>query len=358
MPPRDSSGLTNGLYVSQEQAIRERIYDKEDIVAERRITEAGLKPVIDNKKNDDQKSTQYKVQLKWLNICVILAWHIGSFHALQLMFCGEVQWKTIAFAYLLYVLSGLGVTAGVHRLWSHRSYKAKWPLRLLLAVFNTTAYENSIYEWARDHRVHHKFSETDADPHDARRGFFFSHVGWLMCKKHPEVIAKGKLLDYSDLMADPIVRYQHQYYIPLVAFFCFVLPTMLPHYLWDESFYNAFYVCAIFRYCFLLHATWLVNSAAHFWGRRPYDATMNPAENPTVSCFALGEGFHNYHHTFPWDYATSELGYKFNLSKIFIDAMAAIGWAYDRKVVSPDQIKQRKYRTGDVSEKGAYGPHN
>lgn len=80
----------------------------------------------------------------------------------------------------LYSLSGLGITAGAHRLWAHRSYKARFPLRVILMIFNTIAFQDAAMHWARDHRVHHKYSETDADPHNATRGFFFSHMGWLL----------------------------------------------------------------------------------------------------------------------------------------------------------------------------------
>ncbi|GBM48227.1 Stearoyl-CoA desaturase 5 [Araneus ventricosus] len=69
---------------------------------------------------------------------------------------------------------------------------------------------NNIYEWCRDHRVHHKFTETDADPHNIKRGFFFAHIGWLMCRKHPDVAKKGKTISVEDLMADPIVRFQRR----------------------------------------------------------------------------------------------------------------------------------------------------
>lgn len=102
----------------------------------------------------------------------------------------------------------MGITAGAHRLWSHKSYKAKLPLKIFLTICNTIAFQNSIWEWARDHRVHHKFSETDADPHNAKNGFFFSHVGWLLVKKHPDVRRKGKVIDMSDLDQDPVVAFQ------------------------------------------------------------------------------------------------------------------------------------------------------
>lgn len=80
--------------------------------------------------------------------------------------------------FLMGGLGGFGVTGGVHRLWSHRAYKAKTPLRIILMLCFSLAGQNPIYDWVRDHRVHHKFSETKADPHDSNRGFFFAHVGW------------------------------------------------------------------------------------------------------------------------------------------------------------------------------------
>lgn len=131
--------------------------------------------------------------------------------------------------------------------------------------------QNSIYEWSRDHRVHHKFSETDADPHNANRGFFFSHVGWLLCKKHPDVKQKGAGIDMSDLLVDPIVAFQHKYYMILMPFICFILPSIPPIYFWNETYLNAYFVPVLLRYVWVLHMTWLVNSAAHFFGGKPYD---------------------------------------------------------------------------------------
>jgi stearoyl-CoA desaturase (delta-9 desaturase) len=111
----------------------------------------------------------------------------------------------------LYLIGGFGTGAGAHRLWSHRSFKAKLPLKLFIAFAQTLSGQDSIFVWARNHRAHHKFSETNADPHNAKRGFFFAHIGWLMCKKHPDAIRLGKTVDVSDLLQDPIVYYQHKY---------------------------------------------------------------------------------------------------------------------------------------------------
>lgn len=138
----------------------------------------------------------------------------------------------------------------------------------MLAFMHILALENDIYEWSRDHRVHHKYSETDADPHNAKRGFFFAHVGWLLCRKHPEVIEKGKTVDMSDLEKDPLIRFQRRFYVPLVALIWGLIPTYTPNYLWDETVWNAFFTCVMLRYAFTLNVTWCVNSAAHLYGMK------------------------------------------------------------------------------------------
>lgn len=300
-------------------------------------------------KRQEGSAGRRKIRLVWRNIILFAYLHVAAVYGLWLMLT-SAQWATGIFAMFLYEISGLGITAGAHRLWAHRSYKARVPLRLMLVIFNTIAFQDAAMHWARDHRVHHKYSETDADPHNATRGFFFSHIGWLLCRKHPDVKAAGSKLDISDLQADPILRFQKDYYLILMPLLCFIIPTMIPMYCWGESFKNAFFVAAMFRYTFILNVTWLVNSAAHKWGDKPYDTNISPSENPTVALFALGEGWHNYHHVFPWDYKTAELGnYRMNLTTAFIDLMAKIGWAYDLKTVTADIIQKRVERTGDLS---------
>lgn len=294
-----------------------------------------------------KRAEKRKLTLVWRNIIAFAYLHLAALYGLWLLLT-SAKWQTDLFALFLYTVSGLGITAGAHRLWAHRSYKAKWPLRLILIIFNTVAFQDAAIHWARDHRVHHKYSETDADPHNATRGFFFSHIGWLLCKKHPDVRNKGKGIDISDLERDPILYYQRKYYMLLMPFACFIIPTVIPVYYWGETWLNSWFVATMFRYTFILNVTWLVNSAAHKFGGKPYDKNINPAENTSVAAFAFGEGWHNYHHVFPWDYKTAELGnYRLNLTTAFIDFFAKIGWAYDLKSVSADIIEKRVKRTGD-----------
>lgn len=257
--------------------------------------------------------------------------HTAAFIGLTLVHV--CKWQTNAFALALWPISGLGITAGAHRLWSHRSYKAGATLRCTLMLLNSIANQGSIYHWSRDHRVHHKHSDTSADPHNATRGFFFSHMGWLILKKHPDVIRAGKSLDFSDLRADSFVAFQKTLDPWFSLFMCFVLPALVSKYAWNEDPWVGFFVAGALRYVWVLHCTWCVNSVAHLYGNKPYDPNILPAENKWVSFLAIGEGWHNWHHAYPFDYAASELGisHQFNPTKLFIDCMIACGLASEPK---------------------------
>ncbi|XP_072523053.1 acyl-CoA desaturase [Salminus brasiliensis] len=289
------------------------------------------------------------VAIVWRNVVLMSLLHLGALYGVFLIPSASVL--TLLWAWVCMVFSALGITAGAHRLWSHRSYKASLPLRIFLALANSMAFQNDIYEWARDHRVHHKFSETDADPHNASRGFFFAHVGWLLVRKHPDVIEKGKKLELSDLKAEKVVMFQRRYYKLSVVLMCFVVPTVVPWLFWNESLWVAYFIPTLMRYTLVLNATWLVNSAAHMWGNRPYDININPRENRFVTFSAIGEGFHNYHHTFPYDYSTSEFGWKLNLTTCFIDTMCFLGLASNCKQAARTVVQARVQRTGDGSHR-------
>ncbi|XP_056616804.1 stearoyl-CoA desaturase b isoform X1 [Triplophysa dalaica] len=288
-------------------------------------------------------------QIVWRNVVLMSLLHIGALYGLILI--PSTSALTLMWSAVCFMISALGITAGVHRLWSHRSYKASLPLRIFLAAANSMAFQNDIYEWARDHRVHHKFSETNADPHNARRGFFFAHIGWLLVRKHPDVIKKGSRLDLSDLEADGVVMFQRRYYKLSVVVACFLIPMFVPWFFWQESLWVGYLIPGLLRYTVVLNVSWLVNSAAHMWGMRPYDHNINPRENKLVAFSAIGEGFHNYHHTFPHDYATSEFGSRLNVTKAFIDLMSYFGLASDCRRMPRETIMARVKRTGDGSHK-------
>ncbi|CRK88979.1 CLUMA_CG002687, isoform A [Clunio marinus] len=324
------------------------------------LDENDILPSEGKLENELKNETQHKYVIVWRNIILMSLLHVLAVHGLILCITRQLWFKVLT-----------GITAGAHRLWCHRAYKAKLPLRILLMIFNTMAFQDCVIHWARDHRVHHKYFDTNADPHNSTRGFFFSHVGWLLTRKHPEVHAAGKKLDISDLESDPVLRFQRDYYGYLMPFFCFALPTIMPAFLFGETFKNAFLAVCL-RYVFGLHVTWSINSLGHSVGYKPYDKYNSGVQNLLIAIFAAGEGkklfrngllnlfnfigWHNYHHAFPWDYKTSELGdYRFNISTMFLDFMAWIGWAYDLRQPTKEMIIKRIERTGDGTITNSWG---
>lgn len=269
--------------------------------------------------------------MNWPYIVFFTIVHATAFLGLcRLQHCSN---ETLLFAWALWPVSGFGVTAGAHRLWAHRTYEAHFLFRLWLMLSNSIAYQGSTYSWAINHRIHHQYAETNADPHNSSRGFFYSHIGWLLLKKHPDRLEAEKKLDASDLWEDPLVRVQHMC-DPWYAFYIvFFFPGQVAYYGWGENYWNGVLVAGCLRYCIVLHCTFLVNSAAHLWGDRPYDPKSVAGDNPVVNAFTGGEGWHNWHHKYPFDYACSEFGVtsQFNPSKVYIDTMAALGLVWGRK---------------------------
>ncbi|CAO4367553.1 unnamed protein product [Caenorhabditis nigoni] len=294
---------------------------------------------------EESRKIPYKMEIVWRNVALFVALHLAAVIGLyELIF--NAKWLTVGFVFLLYVFGGFGITAGAHRLWSHKSYKATVPMRIFLMICNNIALQNDVIEWARDHRCHHKWTDTDADPHNTRRGIFFAHMGWLLVRKHPQVKIMGAKLDMKDLEKDPVLDFQRRNYIPLVLLFCFILPTVIPVFFWNETVFIAFYTAATFRYCFTLHATWCINSAAHYIGWKPYTHSISSVENVLTTIVAVGEGGHNFHHTFPQDYRASEYSIKYNWTRGLIDLAAAVGAVYDRKIVDDLVIRRQVQKEG------------
>lgn len=178
-------------------------------------------------------------------------------------------------------------------------------------------------------------------------------MGWLFVKKHKDIVEAGKKLNFEDLAQDGTVMFQKRLDPWFALFMCFVMPGLVCT-LWGDNFWNGYWVAGALRYVYVLHVTWLVNSAAHFFGDHPYDQTMWPAENPFVSFLALGEGWHNWHHKYPFDYAASEFGVtqQYNPTKLFIDTCCLLGLASDRKRATGAWSKLRLIREKEIYQCG------
>ncbi|XP_024081399.1 delta(9)-fatty-acid desaturase fat-7-like isoform X1 [Cimex lectularius] len=288
----------------------------------------------------------FPLQYVWLNVFAYTVLHLFFFYGLYLMLTFQAKWQTFIYTYLCIIFSIEGVTMGAHRLFSHKSYKATTPLKILLLIAHAIAGQNSCFIWARDHRLHHKFSDTIADPHNANNGFFYSHMGWLLMKKHPEIIKRGREIDLSDLRSDPWVMFQYRYFLPIHFFFASIM-TFAPYFLWGESIKCCIGLVYFVRYALTLHGAWAVNSVAHFFGTKPYSKHLRAVQVPWISFFGGGEGWHNYHHSFPWDYKAAEFETPFNFTRTFIEIAASMGLAYDLRSATQDMVNHRIKKHGD-----------
>ena len=183
----------------------------------------------------------------WLNVVILIVTPIvGMIGACF----AKLRWATFFFAIFYYYVTGLGITAGYHRLWAHRSYNASVPLQYFLAIAGAGAVEGSIKWWSRGHRAHHRYTDTELDPYNAHKGFFYSHIGWMLVKPR----RKPGVADVSDLSKNPIIKWQHKYYLPMILVVAFGVPTVIPWLLWNDPL-GGFVYAGVIRLCFVHHVS-------------------------------------------------------------------------------------------------------
>ncbi|KAJ1764926.1 stearoyl-CoA 9-desaturase, partial [Coemansia sp. RSA 1824] len=228
-------------------------------------------------------------QLHWVHVILL---SITPLIALYGIFTTALSLKTLAWGVFYYAIAGLGITAGYHRLWAHTAYSATYPLQVFLALAGSAAVQGSIFWWARDHRVHHRYTDTPKDPYDALQGFWHCHIGWMLVKKDRRRLGYA---DTSDLKTDPLIRWQHKYYPLLVLTFGVVLPMSVPGLVWGD-WRGGFFFATVLRMVLLHHATFCVNSLAHTIGRHTYDNVQTARDSWITALVTMGEGYHNFHH--------------------------------------------------------------
>ncbi len=271
-------------------------------------------------------------RLHTTNIAYLLSHHLLALYAVYNL-PTVFSFRFVVELLLAAQLTGmLGITAGAHRLWSHKSYEAAWPVRLVFMCANSAAHQGSIYHWVRDHRMHHRYTDTELDPHSIQYGFWYSHMGWLFFRKSEPLKQGARNIDMSDIEKDSIVMFQHRNYGILSNLFCFLLPTLYGGLAWN-SWWIGYLYFGVLRWILLLHATWCVNSVAHMWGTTPYDSSLSSRQNTFTSVVAVGEGWHNYHHAYPYDYRASEFNWysEWNPTTLLLDGLASVGLVWGRR---------------------------
>jgi stearoyl-CoA desaturase (delta-9 desaturase) len=243
----------------------------------------------------------------------------------------------IWFAILLYA-NGLAITGGYHRLWSHRTYDAHWSLRLVYMLLGAMALQNSVLVWAAGHRVHHKHvDDNDRDPYSAGRGLWFSHIGWML-RAYPS--GAPDFSNVRDLEKDPLVAFQHRYYLPLAIGLNVLVPLALGWLHGDVL--GVFLLAGVLRLVVSHHFTFLINSLAHAWGRQPYSDEHSARDNWWLAFLTYGEGFHNFHHQFAHDYRNGIRWWHWDPSKWIIWSLSHVGITFKLKRTSDVTIQRAR----------------
>lgn len=241
-----------------------------------------------------------------------------------------------------YYATGFGITLGYHRLFSHLSFKAKWPVKLFVLLFGAASFENSAHDWSADHRIHHKHVDEDEDPYDISKGFFYAHIGWLLFRLKPPTPVNN----VKDLEADPLVMWQHRYVQWIGAFVGFVMPAVLGY---GFAFFNgytnpgmtalaAFLIAGLLRTVVVQQGTFCINSLCHMVGRQPYSTSHSARDSGAVALLTFGEGYHNYHHEFQHDYRNGVKAWQFDPTKWIIWTLSKLGLTEDLRRVPDSRI--------------------
>lgn len=246
-----------------------------------------------------------------------------------------LDWFQTGLFLFFYIATGLSITLGYHRLFSHLSFKAKMPVKLTTLMFGACAFENSALDWCSDHRKHHKHVDHDDDPYDISKGFIWAHIGWLLFKLSPEM----PMDNVNDLRRDPLVMWQHKWCIPIAFLLGFGLPMLLG-YLWNglDGVLGAFLLAGVLRVFAVQHSTFFINSMCHSVGHQPYSNRCSARDSAIMALFTFGEGYHNYHHEFQHDYRNGVKPTSFDPTKWTIWALEKAGLVGDLRRVSDEKI--------------------
>ena len=269
---------------------------------------------------------------------------VANLIAIVLLWGSGVGWIPLALFGVMYVLTGLGITIGYHRLFTHKSFDTGPVMKFIIGVLGSMAVEGPILQWVATHRQHHQHSDDDDDPHSPHahgagfwnmlRGLVHAHMGWIIRPRH---------VDFDryvpDLKKDRIVRVVSRTF-PLWVLLGLLIPTIVAG-VATMSWWGAFLGFlwgGLARVFFVHHVTWSINSVCHLWGAQPFDCHDESRNNPIFGVLGFGEGWHNNHHAFPASARHGLFWWQFDISYILIRAMESVGLARDVRTPKPEHI--------------------
>lgn len=278
-----------------------------------------------------------KKQIDWINVIFLSTTPILAI--VLLIICAynhSFTWPQLALFIFFYLITGISITAGYHRLFSHRTFQTNNFIKLIFLIFGAGAFQNSALKWSSDHRAHHRFVDHEQDPYNINRGFFYAHIGWIFYKED-SIDPKNYP---SDLLKDKLVMWQHRYYFIIATLSGLILPALLGHFL--GSALTGLALSGFFRLVFVHHCTFFINSLCHVVGSRPYTDENTARDSFILAFFTYGEGYHNYHHFFPSDFRNGIRWYQYDPTKWLIISLAIVGLAKNLKRVPEKIIQQAK----------------
>ncbi|MCM1985028.1 acyl-CoA desaturase [Lyngbya confervoides] len=255
-----------------------------------------------------------KLGFQWPVILFMAAIHVGALFALL---PGNFSWAAVGLAVLFHwITGGLGITLGWHRLVTHRSFQTpKW-LEYFFVFCGALACEGGVIEWVGLHRNHHLHSDKVQDQHNSHKGFWWSHMGWMLhqvpAKKDVERLTR-------DINQDPVYRFLDQYFLPIQIALgvIFYLLGGWPFVVWG----------IFVRLVLVYHCTWFVNSATHQFGYRTHDSDDASTNCWWVALLTYGEGWHNNHHAYPHSARHGLQWWEFDLTWVTIWLLSKLGLA-------------------------------
>jgi stearoyl-CoA desaturase (delta-9 desaturase) len=229
--------------------------------------------------------------------------------------------ETLTFL-LVWFAVGLSVTAGYHRLFAHKTFQAAWPVRLFFLVFGAGSLENSVLNWAADHRVHHAHVDEERDPYNIQKGFWWAHMGWVFFENEPPSQTVVR-----DLLDDPLVVWQDRWYKTIGLGVALGIPLLVG--ILSHNILGCLLIGGVTRIVFSHHTTFFINSLCHMIGKQPYSQEHSARDSAVMAVLAFGEGYHNYHHSFPFDYRNGIKPWHFDPAKWMIWVLSKVGLASD-----------------------------
>ena len=277
-------------------------------------------------------------------LVIILVPFVGLIVAMALVWGRGFDWVNLGLLIGMYLFTGLGVTIGFHRLFTHRSFATSRAVTATLGVMGSMAVEGPLFHWVAFHRSHHQHSDKEHDPHSPHtfggglwnmtRGLWRSHAGWLF-KKYPSDLERY----VGDLKADRLLRVVSGLF-PLWVLLGLVIPTALGGLItlsWSGALLGLLWG-GLVRIFFVHHVTWSINSVCHIWGSRPFDTRDQSRNNVFFGVFGFGEGWHNNHHAFPNSARHGLRWFQIDTSYLIIWCMSKLGLAWKVNVPTSQRI--------------------